>query len=488
MNRNPWSRRTFIGAGAGLIGFSSAQGPSAAPPFPTGAIPTADLYQSQLFLDDTWIESASRLERVWEAAELFPEPVLRPEAPWEGRQVVLYGSVFRLAGEWRMYYMTYNPPLPSWYCLATSRDGIRWERPNLGRVEFQGSKANNIVWAPGEGERHDGPSLCHDPEDTARPFKMMVHIFSDTKKPAGQYVAFSRDGIDWTTHPTAVLTSTGDRTNLLSGRDHRGKFVAYLRHRDMMKTQRARTIWWSESEDFFRWSEPELLLKPDWLDDANTELYGMCGFRHAGLYLGLLERWYGNPDVVEVQVAWSRDGRQWQRPEKRSAFIEPRFPWNRRWNSCAGTPPIREGNQLWFYFGGRSAAHGKENPQSYGAVGLATLTADRFAAIRADFKEGELLTRPMLWPEGDLVLNATLQRYPQSHPSSGGGRISIEVRDESNRPLEAWSGSRRAEHTSSRPGAKVVWPEGRSLREMAGRQIRLAFLLQDARLYSFQCG
>ena len=30
-------------------------------------------------------------------------------------------------------------------CLAESRDGIHWVRPELGMVEFQGSKKNNII-------------------------------------------------------------------------------------------------------------------------------------------------------------------------------------------------------------------------------------------------------------------------------------------------------------------------------------------------------
>lgn len=34
---------------------------------------------------------------------------------------------------------------PTYTCLATSRDGIKWEKPELGLVEFHGSKANNIL-------------------------------------------------------------------------------------------------------------------------------------------------------------------------------------------------------------------------------------------------------------------------------------------------------------------------------------------------------
>lgn len=52
-----------------------------------------DLTRSQLFLDDFWIEDHQRLTHQWHQADIFPEPVLRPEEPWEGTNVTLYGSV-----------------------------------------------------------------------------------------------------------------------------------------------------------------------------------------------------------------------------------------------------------------------------------------------------------------------------------------------------------------------------------------------------------
>jgi len=485
-----FTRREFyrLGAGAAL----ALRPAFAAPPQRSGAEHTRkDLRKSQFFLDDTWIEETYRLERAWTRAEIVPEPVLRPEAPWEGMQLMMFGSVFRLKDEWRMYYSTYNRPAPSLFCLAVSQDGLHWERPNLGLVEFRRSKANNILWAPPPGERHDGPTVCHDPGDAQAPFKLMYYGFGENRTP-GEYVAFSKDGIVWRHHPTPVLTNTGDRTNLLPVRDHTGKFAAYLRHRDMMKLHRARTVWRSHSEDFLRWTDPELILKPDLLDDPNTELYGMSAFPYSDLYLGMLERWYGNPDVIEVQLAWSHDGLEWLRPVNRRAFIAPTLPWNRGWNSCANTAPIQSGNQLWFYFGARSAAHGRELPRSYGAIGLATTTVDRFAAIRADFQEGLLLTKPMTWPGGELVLNCTNARYLEGHPGAGGGSIAVEIRDEHNRPVEGFSGVQRAQFDAVSPapwqtGTRPVrWPGGRSLNSLTGRRIRLSFLMRDSRLYSFR--
>lgn len=463
------------------------------PALPLRAAPAepVDLRQSQLFLDDTWIEETSRLERVWSSAEIVPEPVLKPEAPWEGVTVVMFGSVFRLANEWRMYYTAYNRPEPALCCVATSTDGLHWERPNLGLVEYRGSRKNNILWLPQNGESTDGPTILHEPGDAAAPFKMLYYGFGG-KRPRGEYVAFSKDGIQWEHRPEPVLTNTGDKTNLMGARDHRGRYVAYLRHRNMMQMYGARAVSRSESADFIHWTEPALVLRPDLLDGPNTELYGMSVFPYAGMYVGLLERWYDHPDVIEVQLAWSHNGVDWQRPQARQAFIGPAYPWNKGWNSCANTQPIRMANQLWFYFGGRSEAHGRETPRSYGAIGLATAGVDQFAAIRGDFSEGRLVTKPMTWPGGDLILTCTNTRYADAHPKSGGGTIAVEIRDESNLPIQEFSGERKARHDVVSPGPweksepPVRWPGGKSLDEMKGRRIRLVFLLRDARIFSFR--
>lgn len=479
------SRRSFL-ASAGAVLSAPRLFPSAC------SDPAAkDLRQSQLFLDDTWIEEALRLERSWVSAEILPEPVLRPETPWEGVQVVMFGSVLRLGAEWRMYYMTYNRPSPSLFCMATSADGIHWERPKLGLHEFRGSKANNIVWAPAPGETSDGPTVCHDPGDPKAPFKMLYFTYGGGKE-RGEYVAFSKDGVVWEHRPQPVLTNTGDRTNVMPVRDHCGRFVAFLRHQNMFDIHLARTVWRSESEDFIRWTDPEPILTPDLIDPPNTELYGMVGVPYEGMYLGFLERWFNNPDVIEVQLAWSHDGSRWQRPSIRRPFIAPTYPWNKGWNSCANSLPVRVGNQLWFYFGGRSSAHHRESPRSYGAVGLASTGLDQFAAIRGDFQEGRLTTKPMTWPGGDLALRCTNSRYPEAHPRSGGGGIAVEVRDEQNRPVEGFSGDRRARHDTVVPTAwsktepPVRWPGDRSLDDLRGRRIRLVFYLRDARLYSFR--
>ena len=52
-----------------------------------------DLFNAQLFLDDSWIEDSCFVQRVWHQALKYPEPVLTCEHPWELDLPVLYGTV-----------------------------------------------------------------------------------------------------------------------------------------------------------------------------------------------------------------------------------------------------------------------------------------------------------------------------------------------------------------------------------------------------------
>ena len=76
------------------------------------------------------------------------------DSPWEGSGCG-YHTAFRDGEKIRMYYIaadltsadgTKLASRPIYACYAESRDGIRWTKPDLGLVEFQGSTRNNIVW------------------------------------------------------------------------------------------------------------------------------------------------------------------------------------------------------------------------------------------------------------------------------------------------------------------------------------------------------
>lgn len=445
----------------------------------------------QYFLDDSLIAGKQKLVRRWLPAKIYPYPVIEPDRPWEQRILTLYGTVVEVAGGYRLYYTNWSPAHPpSVVFMATSEDGFRWNKPDLGVVDWQGSSANNIVLAP--EWYNDGPSVIVDPDDAEYPYKLVAFQADSLADVWGQHWGLygyrSADGLRWHKTSPHMLIKAGDRTNLMATKPG-GKFRVYTRHKDMLTDVGTRAVYLSESDDFASWTEPELVLAPDLNDEPDVEYYGMSVFERNGWYFGLLEYWRSAVDCIEVHLVFSRDGRNWLRPYPREPFIAATHDWNRKWNSCASNGPIIVNEQMVFYFGGRWVSHHYDSAQQYGAIGYASLPLDRFCALEAS-AGGQFTTVPIEWPGGDLLLNADTRESFDSHPGMCNGEVAVEVLDESGSPLPEWSGDRKAVfhwNTHMRcaihDGA-VKWPNDRSLDTLRGRVIRLRFLMKHARLFT----
>ena len=105
-----------------------------------------------LFLDDHEVASVTNLTRVSGRPRRRPEPVVRPDRPWEGHQINAWGTVLRRPqdGVLQLWYSTgYMTKDASWIpvtlCYAESRDGIAWDKPDLGMWALGEHADTNIV-------------------------------------------------------------------------------------------------------------------------------------------------------------------------------------------------------------------------------------------------------------------------------------------------------------------------------------------------------
>ncbi len=67
------------------------------------------------------------------------------DKPWEGTYTTFFCPIYA-EGKWRMYYTSTLGAKIKFVCYAESDDALQWTRPNLGIVEFNGSKDNNIIF------------------------------------------------------------------------------------------------------------------------------------------------------------------------------------------------------------------------------------------------------------------------------------------------------------------------------------------------------
>ena len=300
----------------------------------TGAPPPAksptDLSGAwQLLVDDSVIAEKRGVVRRYHAFEKDARnPVLVADRPWEGKVVYVYGSV--LPGvDGRGYRMWYHAWAAGEYrnLYATSPDGVRWEKPTLGLVEFEGSKANNILFRRTKEDHL--PVVLATPEDPhpARRYKLVNYDYGRTKPnnlTSGFYGAYSADGIHWTDVPrNPILADPGDVGNFVW--DARAKrYVAYTKVFAPVDGYRRRAVGFTATTDFEKFPPSELILVPDKIDDRwvtqdkqHTDFYGLCGFPYESGYIGLL--WIfrivdgKNDGPLVVEIVSSRDGVKWHR-------------------------------------------------------------------------------------------------------------------------------------------------------------------------------
>ena len=114
-------------------------------------------FRMDLFLhDDALIAEREGLELRAARVRKHPaNPVVAIDRPWE-IGVFNYTCVIqdREQGLYKMWYQMIVPKPgdnQSRCHYAVSQDGIRWEKPALGIVEFEGSKENNITFEELEG-------------------------------------------------------------------------------------------------------------------------------------------------------------------------------------------------------------------------------------------------------------------------------------------------------------------------------------------------
>lgn len=487
----------------------------------------------QLFLDGSIVQRRERLERRVCPVRKHPDnPVIRPEHDWEPggyiHRTVLYdeqeqvykawcsgfGRAWRPAGE--------GPTLSAALFYFTSEDGIHWRRPELDVFPISGCPTNIVAMAAGCDHPNRWPFLCEpfgvskdtgDP-DPQRRYKLgFLHLTRDYQGPdkdpyhkgsrRGLGVAFSPDGINWTPMEKPVTWATCDGMTQWMRDPRSGRFVLYGRTKHyapevlnlygddpfFRRNNWGRAVRRAESEDFVHWTpdEGELILSTDALDGPGEEIYGLCVFPWEGIYVGLVQMFHNYEDHIELdfQLAVSHDGVRFDRLSDRSPFIPVGGvgSWDRFNNNLSSSLPVRMGDELRFYYGGRNYLHagahkgpdnGREASLRFVAgVGLGAVKLDRFAALEATFDPGTLYTEPILVEGDTLHVNAAVPF----------GVLDVAVLDESARPIDGVPPARIAEQD----GVDLDVPID-NFAALRDRPVRLQFTLRNGRLYSFGVG
>lgn len=473
----------------------------------------------ELFVDDLLID---RLEGGAARRLHHPAPrevILETDRPWEGNMCG-FATLLWDGEEYRFYYKGHvvdlekttgdGPGLaethPLNVCLATSPDGIHWQRRRTGHIEFDGSPENNLVWL-GVGEKQYGvhgfaPFL--DPNPDAAPAARYKAVGAERRATKGDLWAMqSADGIHWElASDEPVLTDHGfDSQNLAFWDALRGEYRVYVRQ----GREGRRDIKTATSSDFLHWSETEWLAYPGAPAEQLYTNQVLPYHRAPHLYLGFPSRYVERPwspaierlpelehrrlrarknerfgtAVTDGLFMASRDGVTFRRYGE--AFIRPGLQSEGNWSygdnyQCWGlieTPsPLPGGAPELSFVANENYWRGPTRFRRY------TLRLDGFVSIEAPLAGGELVTPPLRMAGRRLSLNAG---------ASAAGSLRVELQEPDGTPLPGYSAEECVEVLGDSLDYTVAWRGGETdLSALAERPLRLRVLLRDADLYSLR--
>lgn len=475
-----------LGLAAALTALSivlgSAGGQTAPGP---GSRPESAAQQSKyLLLDPRIIERTDNARLVLGAATKDPaNPLFGEDKPWEPRFDNLYPNVMYDEQE-RVYKCWYSPfiideavtRIPAerrrtlgymdalhgneryaGVCYAVSEDGLAWRKPELGIVDFNGSKANNIVL-----RNVHGAGVFKDPReaDPSRRYKLFGKTGEDAE-PVG--VIFSPDGVHWSKQvPCPEMDAAGDTHNNSFRDDRLERFVAITRLFD----GRQRTVGRSESRDYIHWTKAVEVFH----GDPRKQTYAMPVFRYANLYLGLVMILDTQTELVDCELAASIDGVRWERVCEGSALI-PRGPRGSYDHGCifaAAYPIVRDGEIRLYYCGSDDTHTGWRK----GVFALARLRPDGFAGYEPvdGAAPAAIVTRAVRCAGGRIRVTA----------DAASGSVRTTLLDENGAVLGV-----SMPLTGDVTDAVVNWNTPDLIDTIKGKMIRLRFELSSARLYAF---
>ena len=481
----------------------------------------------QLFVDDFLVESTQGIVRACNhPTKAFDAPVMWPETDLE--REVDPKRPYRFApvagatsgGLWwdpvkKVFRLWYEAGWMKYLCYAESKDGVAWERKDLGIVKGTNRVLTDTLL--------DSWSVFPDYKAANQyaNWRLMVSVAGGV---TDNRLYTSADGIAWTHIGDAG--QSGDRSTMFYD-PFRGKWVFSLRGGGPGKSGRNRSYWASETfgGETCLWDfpyrrkntglHPGLPRPKPWLatDEKDVpdpsvgglqpQLYNMDAVAYESIIVSLFEILHpfkgdngtcasaGMPKITDLHFAYSRDGWNFDRPDRTAAIAASRWgsgKWDTGYLSPMGGICVIKDERLWFYYTAMRGDATETTPYSNdpeigwrrngmhfnASIGVATLRRDGFVGLVADGR-GEVTTKPVTFSGRHLFVNAEC-RF---------GSLAAEVLDEAGNVLPGFAAAdclplARTDSTK----AEIRWRDG-DLATLAGRPVLFRFKLHCGTFYSF---
>lgn len=443
-------------------------------------------------------------------------PLLELERPWEEKGTS-FTTVIHDDGGYRAWGPCEASDGTRRTAYYESADGLRWARPDLGLVEYGGSKANNLLEiGPGTGgDSFFGWTVFKDP--SAPPAERYKAI-KDGRIGPERFAAYRRrwpddwqvrgyrsgqwktqdglvspDGIRWEALPDPVLVEHADGQATAYYDRRLAKYVMYARVQMVgPRSPRAEGEWgirdWvivgrrsigrTESTDFRHFPPATLVLSPGPDMAPSDALYTNCRTAVPGApeqHLMFPAVYSMDTDAMTVLLASSYDGRDWHLVPGPAALPTAAFgEWD---GGCVlAHPDLLELPDGCFAlpYTGYVLPHKYPRGDWRFRPGYALWPHGRLSAIEAS-EEGRFATVGFLPPTQRLRLNVRTQR-------AGFVRVeAVSLTDRQVLPGRSFADS--VPLVGDKPAGRAAWKGGETLGVEAGKAVYLRFHLKNAQLF-----
>ena len=304
--------------------------------------------------------------------ERTTEPLMVPERPYESSSLN-FTTVIREGDVWHMWYKCFDQSYvddgTGFFCYARSIDGMHWERPDLGIVEYNGNRQNNILHDSRNQQGALGHMVFLDLYAPANErFKMLLQrkVEPSPWLQSGRcrynfawqvYGAVSGDGINWRMLDEPLFPYNSDtQTTIVREPDRYRMYVRMWGTRQGCRF--ARMVGYTESNHFGNFLAPTDILRADDVDPDEMDFYTSAATKlRDDLYVMLPAAFYHREDVLRPHLAVSRDGVLFTRVGR-----EPLFDLGAGFDShciyvAPGAVPGPRPNTWWFYYLGHHIGH-----------------------------------------------------------------------------------------------------------------------------------
>ncbi len=448
--------------------------------------------------------------------------VLIHDAPWEGAGCNYHNLFFDDAykgiegknekGTYRLYYLGWqtNSGAPNAMpghgivaCYAESPDGINWIKPNLGYIEYNGNKDNNIVLKSNFNHKGDIDNFMvfRDDNPACPPESRYKGIGAGA---GGLRCYNSTDGIHFTEGDVITNKGAFDSLNVVFWDAVAGLYRGYIRGFHNTSNPRIknpiRDISYIESKDFVTWTNPKLLSFDDGEDIPQYTNVVSPYFRAPHIYIGFpsryIERFGWNGSFEELGGKQFRQNRMKLHPRfgltiTDCTFIVSRNGQNfhRFWN--AFMRPEMENNMNWVYGDCYPARGFAITPNSYpgcpeelsmyaptnhwmdapAQLSRYTIRMDGFASIHAGAKEAIATTKVLKYEGENLYIN---------FETSAMGYLFVTLIDAAGKRFAS------CETFGNTLDRKVVFDNPEAVKANIGKPVTIEFRMRDADVYSMQ--